>query len=148
MAMLNIFFFPQVGYRCDYSYMLQSLAHSNPPGALEFAKQLAGASLVDPNQVVELFMASNRIQETTAFLLEALKGNKPEEGYLQTKLLEVNLRGGSPQVADAILQNKMFSHYDRVYIGKVWTMMFFYGMFIETLASSSCLCTICCLLDK
>jgi clathrin heavy chain len=64
-------------------------------------------------------MASNRIQETTAFLLEALKANKPEEGYLQTKLLEVNLRGGSPQVADAILQNKMFSHYDRVYIGKL-----------------------------
>ena len=109
----------KVGYRCDYSYMLQSLAHSNPQGALEFAKQLAGASLVDPNQVVELFMASNRIQETTAFLLEALKGDKPEEGYLQTKLLDVNLRGGSPQVADAILQNKMFSHYDRVYIGKL-----------------------------
>ena len=46
----------KVGYRCDYSYMLQSLAHSNPQGALEFAKQLAGASLVDPNQVVELFV--------------------------------------------------------------------------------------------
>jgi len=109
----------KVGHRADYTYLLQSLARANPAGALEFAKQLAGAQLVDPNQVVDLFMASNRIQETTAFLLEALKGNKPEEGYLQTKLLEVNLRGGSPQVADAILQNKMFSHYDRKVIGKL-----------------------------
>jgi clathrin heavy chain len=109
----------KVNFRADYTYMLQSLAHSNPTGALEFAKQLAGASLVDPNQVVELFMSQNRIQETTAFLLEALKANKPEEGYLQTKLLEVNLRGGSPQVADAILQNKMFTHYDRPFIGKL-----------------------------
>jgi len=109
----------KVGHRADYSYMLQSLAHGNPAGALEFAKQLSAAQLVDPKQVVDLFMGSNRIQETTAFLLEALKANKPEEGHLQTKLLEVNLRGGSPQVADAILQNKMFSHYDKPYIGKL-----------------------------
>jgi len=31
----------------------------------------------------------------------------------------VNLRGGSPQVADAILQNNMFSHYDRQYVAKL-----------------------------
>ncbi|KAK7235859.1 clathrin heavy chain [Aureococcus anophagefferens] len=94
-----------VGYRCDYSFMLGNLVRANPPGALDFAKQLAAGSLVDPNSVVEIFMAANRIQETTAFLLEALKGNKPEEGYLQTKLLE---EGGSPQVA-TILQNAMFT---------------------------------------
>ncbi|KAH8096034.1 hypothetical protein JL720_3378 [Aureococcus anophagefferens] len=109
----------KVGYRCDYSFMLGNLVRANPPGALDFAKQLAAGSLVDPNSVVEIFMAANRIQETTAFLLEALKGNKPEEGYLQTKLLEINLRGGSPQVADAILQNAMFTHYDRQYVAKL-----------------------------
>lgn len=53
---------------------------------------------IDPNAVVELFMAASLVQETTAFLLEALKNNKKEEGYLQTKLLEINLLGGSPQV--------------------------------------------------
>ncbi|KAJ1460266.1 hypothetical protein M885DRAFT_459036 [Pelagophyceae sp. CCMP2097] len=109
----------KVGYRCDYSYMLGNLARSNPPGALEFAKQLAANSLIDPNAVVDIFMTANRVQETTAFLLEALKANKPEEGYLQTKLLEINLRGGSPQVADAILQNTMFTHYDRQYVAKL-----------------------------
>lgn len=53
---------------------------------------------IDPNTVVELFMSSSLVQETTAFLLEALKNNRKEEGYLQTKLLEINLLGGSPQV--------------------------------------------------
>jgi hypothetical protein len=30
-------------------------------------------------------------QEATSFLLDVLKKNKPEEGYLQTRLLEINL---------------------------------------------------------
>jgi hypothetical protein len=37
------------------------------------------------------------VQQTTSFLLGALKHNKPEEGHLQTKLLEINLRD-APQV--------------------------------------------------
>jgi hypothetical protein len=32
-----------------------------------------------------------QVREATAFLLEALAGDKPEEGPLQTKLLEINL---------------------------------------------------------
>lgn len=55
-------------------------------------------SQIDPNTVVEIFMSASLVQETTAFLLEALKNNRKEEGYLQTKLLEINLLGGSPQV--------------------------------------------------
>mmetsp|Transcript_15803 Transcript_15803/g.20869 ORF Transcript_15803/g.20869 Transcript_15803/m.20869 type:complete len:1733 (+) Transcript_15803:212-5410(+) len=112
----------KVGYRADYTFMLQNLMRSNPQGAMEFAKRLAtneGGSLIDLNQTVETFMSMNRIQETTALLLEALKGNKKEEGYLQTKLLEINLMGGSPQVADAILQNEMFTHYDRPFVAKL-----------------------------
>ena len=46
------------------------------------------------------------------FLLDALKDNKPEQGHLQTRLLEMNLVH-APQVADAILGNEMFTHYDR-----------------------------------
>jgi clathrin heavy chain len=52
------------------------------------------------------------IQPATSFLLDALKENKPEQGPLQTRLLEMNLVN-APQVADAILGNEMFSHYDR-----------------------------------
>ena len=52
------------------------------------------------------------IQPATSFLLDALKDNKPEQGPLQTRLLEMNLVH-APQVADAILGNEMFSYYDK-----------------------------------
>jgi clathrin heavy chain len=58
------------------------------------------------------------VQAATAFLLDALKENKPEQGHLQTRLLEMNLMN-APQVADAILGNDMFSHYDRARIAQL-----------------------------
>lgn len=57
-------------------------------------------------------MSQNMIQQATSFLLDALKENKPEQAHMQTRLLEMNLVN-APQVADAILGNEMFSHYDR-----------------------------------
>ena len=114
----------KVGYRVDYSYMLQQLVRSNPPGALEFAKKLTTTEpgqpqLIDANTVTEIFLSVNLVREATAYLLEALKGNRKEEGFLQTKLLEINLLGGTPQVADAILGNEMFTHYDRAHIARL-----------------------------
>ncbi len=113
----------KVNFHVDYSYMLQQLVRSNPQGALDFSKKLAstenGQQLIDPNSVLEIFMSVNLLREATAFLLEALKGNRKEEGFLQTKLLEINFLGGMPQVADAILGNEMFTHYDRAYVGKM-----------------------------
>ena len=58
------------------------------------------------------------VQQCTAFLLEALKNNRPSEGPLQTRLLEMNLIS-APQVADAILGNQMFTHYDRSHIAQL-----------------------------
>ncbi len=112
----------QVGYRCDYTFMLQNLVRMNPVAAGDFATKLAtaqGGALIDVNQVVEIFIQVNAIEQITAFLLEVLKGNKSEEGYLQTRLFEINLMGGFPQVADAILANDMFSHYDRLKIARL-----------------------------
>lgn len=54
-------------------------------------------------------MSASLVQETTAFLLEALKNNRKEEGYLQTKLLEINLLGGSPQVRREWLSCPVYS---------------------------------------
>ena len=90
----------------------------NPEKGAEFANQLAneeGGSLVDIDRVVDVFLAQNMIQQATAFLLDALKDNRPDQGPQQTRLLEMNLVN-APQVADAILGNDMFSHYDRARI--------------------------------
>ena len=111
-----------VGYTMDYSSMLSQLLFNNPQGALDLAKGLVsaeGGPLIDIQATAEAFLSSNRVQETTAFLLEALKDNKEEHAYLQTKLLEINLIGGAPQVADAIMQNGILTHYDRAHIGKL-----------------------------
>jgi len=111
-----------VGYKMDYSSMLSQLLFNNPQGALDLAKGLVnadGGPLIDIQATAEAFLSSNRVQETTAFLLEALKDNKQEHAYLQTKLLEINLIGGAPQVADAIMQNGILTHYDRAHVGKL-----------------------------
>ena len=111
-----------VSFQMDYSTMLSQLLATNPAGALDLAKGLVsaeGGPLIDIQATAEAFLSTNRVQETTAFLLEALKDNKPEHAYLQTKLLEINLIGGAPQVADAILQQGILTHYDRPHIGKL-----------------------------
>lgn len=111
-----------VGFKMDYSNMLNQLLFSNPAGALDLAKGLVnaeGGPLIDIQATAEAFLSSNRVQETTAFLLEALKENKEEHAYLQTKLLEINLIGGAPNVADAIMQSAVLTHYDRPHVGKL-----------------------------
>lgn len=48
-------------------------------------------------QIVDILMEQSMISQCTAFLLEALKNNRPSEGPLQTRLLEMNLIS-APQV--------------------------------------------------
>jgi len=113
-----ILYAQKTGYEPDYVTFLRQMVMISPQGALDFALNLAqqeSGSMVDVNQVVDLFMSRNLVQETTSFLLDVLKNNKPEEGDLQTKLLEINLKM-APQVANAIFENDMFSHYDRARI--------------------------------
>ncbi len=47
--------------------------------------------LSSPVQIVDVFMEMNMVQQCTSFLLDALKNNRPNEGPLQTRLLEMNL---------------------------------------------------------
>lgn len=108
----------QNGYQPDFVALLQHIVRVNPDKGAEFATQLAneeGGPLVDIDRVVDIFLSQNMIQQATAFLLDALKDNKPEQGQLQTRLLEMNLIN-APQVADAILGNEMFSYYDKARI--------------------------------
>lgn len=110
-----ILYSKKVGHTPDYVGLLQHIMRTNPDKGAEFAGQLVNdesGPLVDIERVVDIFMSQNMIQPATSFLLDALKDNKPEQGHLQTRLLEMNLVH-APQVADAILGNEMFTHYDR-----------------------------------
>ena len=111
----------QAGYQPDFNGLLQHIVRANPEKGAEFATQLAnheGGPLVDIDRVVDIFMSQNMVQQATAFLLDALKENRPDQGHLQTRLLEMNLLN-APQVADAILGNEMFSHYDKPRIARL-----------------------------
>jgi clathrin heavy chain len=111
----------QERYSPDWLRIVAALLASNPQGAVNLAKLLLtaeGGPLADRAALIEVFISRNMLQETTAVLLDVLAGNKPEDGPLQTRLLEMNLRQ-APQVADVILGNDMFSHYDRPLVAKL-----------------------------
>ncbi|EQL38694.1 clathrin heavy chain [Blastomyces dermatitidis ATCC 26199] len=114
-------FSKQVGYQPDYIQLLQHIVRVNPEKCAEFAAQLASdenGALVDLDRVVDVFISQNMVQQATAFLLDALKDNKPEHANLQTRLLEMNLVN-APQVADAILGNEMFTYYDKARVSQL-----------------------------
>ncbi|KAL2270263.1 hypothetical protein VTJ83DRAFT_2447 [Remersonia thermophila] len=105
----------QSGYQPDFVQLLQHIVRVNPEKGAEFATTLVNQEagpLVDLERVVDVFQSQGLVQQATAFLLDALKDNRPEHGHLQTRLLEMNLIN-APQVADAILGNDMFSHFDK-----------------------------------
>jgi len=111
------------GYSPDWVALMQSLLNSQPAKSVDFAKNLVSGPngpLMSIEALVEVFMSRNMLQETTSFLLDVLKDNKPEQGPLQTKLIELNLMG-APQVADAILNPSppMFTHYNKPHVAKL-----------------------------
>lgn len=111
----------QTGYQPDYIQLLQHIIRANPEKGAEFATALANSEqgpLVDFERVCDIFQSQGMIQQATAFLLDALKDNKPEHARLQTRLLEMNLTH-APQVAEAILGNDMFTHFDK---GRIATL--------------------------
>ncbi|CAN6981948.1 unnamed protein product [Brassica oleracea var. botrytis] len=122
----------QVGYTPDYMFLLQTILRTDPQGAVNFAlmmSQMEGGCPVDFNTITDLFLQRNLIREATAFLLDVLKPNLPEHAFLQTKVLEINLVT-FPNVADAILANGMFSHYDRPRVAQLCEKA---GLFIQSL---------------
>ncbi|VAI30566.1 unnamed protein product [Triticum turgidum subsp. durum] len=125
----------QVGYTPDYLFLLQTILRTDPQGAVNFAlmmSQMEGGCPLDYNTITDLFLQRNMIREATAFLLDVLKPNLEEHAFLQTKVLEINLVT-YPNVADAILANGMFSHYDRPRIAQLCEKA---GLYLRALQSN------------
>ncbi|UYV79562.1 CLTC [Cordylochernes scorpioides] len=110
----------KVGCSPDYVALLRQVMVVSPDQGAAFAQMLVQDEepLADINQIVDIFLEQNQVQQCTSFLLDALKHNRPTEAHLQTRLLEMNLVT-APQVADAILGNQMFTHYDRAHVAQL-----------------------------
>ena len=104
----------KVGFQPDYATLLQYTMHTNPEKGAEFASTWTMRvvhSFTHRHWTFCRHLCVPEHDSATSFLLDALKDNKPEQAHLQTRLLEMNLIH-APQVADVILGNKMFTHYD------------------------------------
>jgi len=106
-------------YQPDWAQLLQQMVHTHPEKSSEFAQTLAKNSpgpLIQIDTAVDIFMQFKRLPECTSFLYEVLSEDRKEQGYLQTRLLEMNMLGGAAPVADAILGSQTFHHFDKKHI--------------------------------
>ncbi|MEW5307198.1 MAG: hypothetical protein WDW36_009606 [Sanguina aurantia] len=110
----------QTGQTLNWMQLLQSQMMTSPSGAVALAKMIVKQtpSPIDVGTISELFISRQMVREATAFLLEALAGDRPEQAPLQSKLLEINLIS-NPAVADAILAGGSLTHYDRPRIAQL-----------------------------
>lgn len=102
----------------------------NAQAAVGLAKMVTnrdnGPPKANIDQVTHVFLEFNKIQECTAFLLEALKNNRPDEGHLQTKVFEINIVS-APNVAEGIFKLNLFTAYDREKVAKMCEQVGLYG---------------------
>ena len=79
----------QTNYKPDWIKIMRSMVPVNPQAAGNLAKMITardpqGNPKTPIEGVLQIFLEFSRVAEATAFLLEALKGNHPNEGHLQT----------------------------------------------------------------
>jgi len=120
----------QTGHVPDFVKIMRQILPINPQAAVGLAKMVTnrdnGPPKAQADQIVNVFLEYNKIQECTAFLLEALKSNRADEGHLQTKVLEINLMS-APNVAEGIFKLNILSHYDREKIARMCEQIGLYG---------------------
>ncbi|KAF0989325.1 hypothetical protein HZS_4443 [Henneguya salminicola] len=125
----------RAGYQPNYVRVLRLILYKNPDGGLEFAKSLLNnpdIEALDINALSNCFIETNLSSQFTAFLLEALKNNLPEQGDLQTKFLEQNILS-NPQIVEQILARNIFTHFDKPHIASLcekagliqWALQFY-----------------------
>jgi clathrin heavy chain len=76
----------QTGHIADWIKILRQILPVNPQAGVNLAKMVtsreSGPPKANIDQIVNVFLEFNKLQELTAFLLEALKSNRPDEGHL------------------------------------------------------------------
>lgn len=124
----------KVNFQANYLDLFRKLVMVSPDDAVKFAIELneKPTTKLDANVVVDVFIQASMIKHATAFLLDVLKDDKLEDGPLQTRLLEINLRYSPPQVADQILAQGMFTHFDKKAVAQMCEQV---GLFQRALES-------------
>jgi clathrin heavy chain len=107
----------RVNFTPDWRVVINNFVRVNPQEAVGLAlmlhRDMGPSPVLDPHDVVDMFVTAHHVQQATQFLLEILQGHDTEEnGKLQTKLLEINIKHSNPTVAEKIFAGNVCSHYD------------------------------------
>ena len=104
----------------DYMSIFNILLENNKHKACEFVQIFLEEDnqFKDYDKIIDAFLKHDLVHECTSFLMELLKNDKEDDSRLQTKLIEINLLR-NPEIAEFMLANHMFSHFDRPYIASL-----------------------------
>lgn len=124
----------QTGHAPDWIKILRQIMPINAQAAVGLAKMVTnrdqGMPKANIDQVTGVFLEYSKVQECTAFLLEALKNNRPDEAHLQTRVFEINIMS-APNVAEGIFKLNLFSQYDREKVAKMCEQVGLYGRALQ-----------------
>jgi clathrin heavy chain len=107
----------RANYSPDWRLVLNNFVRAKPDDAVNLALMLhndmGDKPLIDPLEVVDMFLPGQNIRQASEFLVKILKDrNTPETAPLQTRLLEINLKHSPASVAQRILDGNFCSFYD------------------------------------
>jgi len=116
----------RANYAPDFPMLISQLARVNSARAKDFAIILLqhpdGAKL-EINATVNIFLQINDVKNCTELILKYLRprGDREEDARLQTQVFEMNLRQGSWEIVQAILDSPdyQFSHYDKLRVAQL-----------------------------
>lgn len=101
------------------------LINKDSSEALKLCRVLAGKdfepvrpSKINVQQTAQQFVQNGKIKECTAFLISALKEDKPEDANLQTKLFELNINF-DPSNVEYLFELNLFNNFDKDLIAKL-----------------------------
>ena len=128
----------RTGFQPNYLKLLKGVLDSGlTERTVELGKMVCnrgeggkGTPAVPLASVFDLFLQYNRVAELTQIMVDVLECNKPEDGPLQTKLLELCL-SRDPNLAVSILQRHQLTYYDKPKIGRLCEQIGLLGYALE-----------------
>lgn len=101
----------------DWRVIMNNFIRVAPQDAVNLGlmlyRDMGDKPVLSAEEIVDMFVSSQRIQQATEFLLEILRDHNDESTMaLQTKLLEMNLKYSHPSVAEKIFARNICQFYD------------------------------------
>eukprot|EP00796_Vickermania_ingenoplastis_P005063 gene5063-3650_t len=107
----------RANYSPDWRVIMSNCVRASPQDAVKLGlmlhRDMGDKPVLEPEEVVDMFVSLQHIQQATEFLLEVLRDhNDASTMNLQTKLLEINLKYSDPLITKRIFERNLCRFYD------------------------------------